>query len=102
MRPHPCQLPSWSAFAAEDPLDERAVEQALIGVSTRRYENKSVVMTTNLAFSDWPTIFPNATCATALIDRTVHHADVVAIEGDSYRRREAEADKKTRRTKKAA
>jgi hypothetical protein len=45
-------------------------------------------MTTNLAFSDWPTIFPNATCATALIDRTVHHADVIAIEGESYRRRE--------------
>jgi IstB-like ATP binding protein len=48
------------------------------------------------------TIFPNATCATALIDHTVHHADVIAIEGDSYRRREAEADKKTRRPKKAA
>jgi DNA replication protein DnaC len=59
-------------------------------------------MTTNLAFSEWPTIFPNATCATALIDRTVHHADVIAIEGDSYRRREAEADKKIRRPKKAA
>jgi len=35
--------------------------------------------------SDWATIFPNATCATALIDRTVHPADVIAIEGDSYR-----------------
>lgn len=74
----------------------------LFQVVSRRYENKSVVMTTNLAFSDWPTIFPNATCATALIDRTVHHADVIAIEGDSYRRREAAADKKTRRAKKAA
>lgn len=31
-------------------------------------------------FSDWPTIFPNATRAAALIDRTVHHADVIAIE----------------------
>ncbi len=51
---------------------------------------------------DWPTIFPNATSATALIDRTVHHADVIAIEGDSYRRREAESDKKARRVKKAA
>jgi DNA replication protein DnaC len=74
----------------------------LFQVVSRRYENKSIVMTTNLAFSDWPTIFPNATCATALIDRTVHHADVIAIEGESYRRREAEADKKSRRTKKAA
>ena len=74
----------------------------LFQVISRRYEHKSVVMTTNLAFSDWPTIFPNATCATALIDRTVHHADVIAIEGESYRRREAEADKKTRRAKKSA
>jgi DNA replication protein DnaC len=74
----------------------------LFQIISRRYENKSLLMTTNLAFSDWPTIFPNATCATALIDRTVHHADVIAIEGESYRRREAEADKKTRRGKKAA
>ena len=74
----------------------------LFQVVSRRYEHKSIVMTTNLAFSDWPTIFPNATCATALIDRTVHHADVIAIEGDSYRRREAESDKKARRAKKSA
>ena len=46
-------------------------------------------ITTNLAFSDWPTVFPNATCATALIDRVIHHADVIAIEGESYRLREA-------------
>ena len=74
----------------------------LFQIISRRYENKSIVMTTNLAFSEWPTIFPNATCATALIDRTVHHADVIAIEGESYRRREAESDKKARRVKKAA
>jgi DNA replication protein DnaC len=74
----------------------------LFQIISRRYEHKSIVMTTNLAFSDWPTIFPNATCATALIDRTVHHADVIAIEGDSYRRREAETDKKSRRARKAA
>jgi DNA replication protein DnaC len=74
----------------------------LFQIVSRRYEHKSIVMTTNLAFSDWPTIFPNATCATALIDRTVHHADVIAIEGDSYRRRVAETDKKARRAKKAS
>jgi DNA replication protein DnaC len=48
------------------------------------------VLTTNLSFQDWPSIFPNATCATALIDRVIHHADVLAIEGESYRLREAE------------
>ena len=66
-------------------------------VVSRRYEQKSLVLTTNLAFSDWPTAFPNATSATALIDRLVHHSEVIAIEGESYRRREAENDKKSRR-----
>lgn len=69
----------------------------LFQVISRRYEKKSVVLTTNLAFRDWPTIFPNATCATALIDRVVHHADVIVIEGESYRAREAEQDAKSRR-----
>jgi len=71
----------------------------LFQVISRRYEKKSTVLTTNLAFRDWPSIFPNATCATALIDRVVHHADVIAIEGDSYRAREAEANAKARRAR---
>jgi DNA replication protein DnaC len=74
----------------------------LFEVITRRYENRSLVLTTNLAFSDWPTIFPNATCAIALIDRAIHHADIIPIEGESYRRREAETAKKARKTKAAA
>lgn len=61
----------------------------LFQVIARRYERKSLVLTTNLPFRDWPTIFPNATCATALIDRVIHHADVLAIEGQSYRLRQA-------------
>jgi DNA replication protein DnaC len=69
----------------------------LFQVVSRRYETKSLVLTTNLAFSTWPSVFPNATCAVALIDRVVHHADVIAIEGDSYRKRDAEADVKARR-----
>jgi DNA replication protein DnaC len=68
----------------------------LFQVVSRRYEKKSLVLTTNLAFRDWPTIFPNATCATALIDRVVHHADVIAIQGQSYRRREAEVEAQTK------
>ncbi len=63
----------------------------LFQVVSRRYERKSLVLTTNLAFKNWPTVFPNATCATALIDRVIHHADVIGIEGKSYRLREAEA-----------
>lgn len=61
----------------------------LFQVVSRRYEKRSLVLTTNLAFVDWPKVFPNASCATALIDRVIHHADVIAIEGESYRLREA-------------
>lgn len=71
----------------------------LFQVVTRRYESKSLILTTNLAFSEWPSIFPNAACTTALIDRVIHHADVIAIDGDSFRRREAEAQKRNRPTK---
>lgn len=73
--------------------DARAAD-LLFQVVSRRYEKKSLVLTTNLAFSDWPTIFPNAGSAIALIDRLVHHAEILTIEGDSYRRRVAEAKRK--------
>lgn len=68
----------------------------LFQIVTRRYEHRPVVLTTNLAFSAWNTVFPNAACATALIDRLTHHAEIIAIEGESYRRREAEEHKKKR------
>lgn len=71
----------------------------LFQVISRRYEKKSTILTTNLAFRDWPSIFPNATCATALIDRVVHHADLIAIEGESYRAREADSQAKARRAR---
>jgi DNA replication protein DnaC len=73
----------------------------LFQIVSERHEKRPLVLTTNLAFSDWPTIFPNASCTVALIDRVLHHADVLAIEGESYRRREAEARKNTRRKKTA-
>jgi len=78
--------------------DARAAD-LLFQVVSRRYEQKSIVITTNLAFSDWPSIFPNASCVTALIDRLTHHADICLIEGQSFRRREAEATRRARRPK---
>jgi DNA replication protein DnaC len=71
----------------------------LFQVISRRYEQRSLVLTTNLPFSEWPTIFPNAACATALIDRVVHHADIITIEGSSYRRRAAEESANARKAK---
>jgi DNA replication protein DnaC len=60
-----------------------------------------MVLTTNLSFQDWPTIFPNASSAIALIDRVIHHADIIAIEGTSYRRRVAEETVAAQRAAKA-
>ena len=52
------------------------------------------MLTTNLPFSEWPTIFPYAGSAIALIDRLLHHAEIISIDGDSYRRGVAEAKRK--------
>jgi len=73
----------------------------LFQIVSRRYETKALVVTTNLPFKQWDTIFPNASCAVALIDRLTHHAEIVAIEGDSYRLRDAERSQKARRPKRA-
>jgi DNA replication protein DnaC len=77
-------------------FDSQAAD-LLFQIVTRRYEKRPVVLSTNLAFSDWNTIFPNATSAVALIDRLTHHAEIIPIEGESYRRREAAEAKKGRR-----
>jgi DNA replication protein DnaC len=78
--------------------DNRAAD-LLFQVINRRYERGSLLVTTNLAFKAWNTIFPNAACVTALLDRLTHHAEIIPITGDSYRQREAEAAQKARRAK---
>lgn len=83
---------------ASGPYDGRAAD-LLFQVVSRRYERESLVFTTNLAFSDWPTIFPNAGSAITHIDRLIHHAEMISIDGDSYRRRAAERTRKARRPK---
>lgn len=62
----------------------------LFQVVSRRYEKKSLVVTTNLAFKDWNTVFPSAVCATAVVERVIHHADVISL-------RESESAAKARR-----
>ncbi len=71
----------------------------LYEVVNRRYEQGSIVMTSNRAFKEWNEVFPNATSIGTMLDRLLHHADVVLIEGQSYRRRESEAETAARRNK---
>jgi DNA replication protein DnaC len=56
---------------------------------SRRYQNRSTLITTNRPFAEWREVFPNAACVVSLIDRLVHNAEIVAIEGESYRLKEA-------------
>jgi DNA replication protein DnaC len=56
---------------------------------SRRYQNTSTLVTTNRRFSEWREVFPNAACVVSLVDRLVHNAEIIAIEGESYRVKEA-------------
>jgi DNA replication protein DnaC len=77
----------------------------LFELVSRRYQHKSTVVTTNRAFADWGEVFPNAACVVSLIDRLMHRAEVVRIDGDSYRAKEADerqAQRTAERAKAAA
>lgn len=67
------------------PLDKRGAE-LLFQIISKRYERSSTVITTNIAYANWPGIFAGDTAlASALLDRLLHHAETVVIEGESYR-----------------
>jgi DNA replication protein DnaC len=61
----------------------------LFELISRRYETKSTLVTTNRNFADWHEVFPNAACVVSMVDRLIHNAEVVAIDGQSYRLKEA-------------
>jgi len=76
----------------------------LFELVSRRYEHKSTLITTNRPFAEWRQVFPNAVCVVSLVDRLVHNAEILAIEGESYRLKEAQERseqraQKRRRTK---
>ncbi len=50
-----------------------------------RYERASVIVTSNKPFGRWGEVFGDATVAAAMIDRLVHHAEVLSLKGESYR-----------------
>jgi DNA replication protein DnaC len=73
----------------------------LFDIINRRYELKSIIVTTNRPFAEWSEVFPNAACVVSIVDRLVHHSEIMVIEGESYRMREAKerAAKKKKTTK---
>jgi len=68
------------------PCDARAAD-LFFRVISCRHEQRSVVLTTNLAYKQWNDIFPEATCLSALIDRFAQHCHVVDIDADSWRQK---------------
>jgi len=61
----------------------------LFEIVNRRYERHPIVITTNRPFGEWGEVFPNAPCVVSIVDRLVHHSEIIPIAGDSYRMHEA-------------
>lgn len=81
--------------------DDHAADLLYKVINPRYEKRRTLIISTNLAFKDWNAVFPNASCIVTLVDRLTHHADVTLIEGDSYRRRESEAEAAARRKRSA-
>jgi DNA replication protein DnaC len=66
------------------PCDSRAAD-LLYNIISRRHEDRATLITTNLSFKQWGTVFPGAACVVALVDRFAQHCHRVDIDADSWR-----------------
>jgi len=75
-------------------------EQAtlLFALVRDRYEHGSIILTSNTSFSEWGALMGNEVLATALLDRLLHHAEAISIQGKSYRMKNREARRRTNGT----
>lgn len=71
------------------PCDSRSAD-LLYNIISRRHEKASTVLTTNLAFKQWGTVFPGAACVAALVDRFAQHLHVIDIDAESWRQNKNE------------
>jgi DNA replication protein DnaC len=73
----------------------------LFEVVTRRYLQRPIIVSTNKPFSEWNDVFPNAACVVTLVDRLVHRSEIITIDGESYRLKEARERNATRKKSRA-
>jgi DNA replication protein DnaC len=71
----------------------------LFELVSRRYEQSSTFITTNRPFGEWHEVFPNAACVVSLVDRLIHHAEILRLKGESYRYKEAQERAEARAAK---
>jgi DNA replication protein DnaC len=64
---------------------ERPEANLVFQVISKRYERGSIILTSNKSFGEWGQVFGDEVLATAILDRLLHHCDVVSINGPSYR-----------------
>ena len=64
--------------------------QVLFEFIAHRYESGSLIITSNQPFSHWDQIFPDTLMTVAAIDRIIHHATIIEVDGDSYRKKHQE------------
>ena len=70
------------------PCDGRSAD-LLFNIISRKHEQRSTVVSTNLAYKSWNTVFPGAACVVALVDRFAQHCHVIDIDAESWRSKEA-------------
>ncbi len=75
------------------PIDKQGAN-LLFQIVSQRYERSSIILTCNRAFKDWGHVFQDNTIASAVIDRLIHHSEVVKVKGESYRVKDRKNKKK--------